>query len=150
MRQNVGRPRTARRGGVLVETALVLPILVLLTCGLIEYGHFLFIRHTLHGAARQGARVAAPPRATDAQVTSAVASVMNAAGIPSNRYTVRIEDTSGTQRSLSTLPTTVNDIRVRVQCNWGTVGARPMGLIGSSVTVDGVAVMRKERTRTSS
>src|ERR1700733_7095028 len=43
------RPR--RRGGAILEAALVLPALVLLTFGGIEFGDYFFVKHTLDAAA---------------------------------------------------------------------------------------------------
>ena len=48
----------ARDGAVVVEFALVLPILLLLVFGIIEFGHLFFIRQTMINAAREGARTA--------------------------------------------------------------------------------------------
>lgn len=46
-------------GQALVETAIVLPLLVLLIMGLFEYGRYMYLRNTLNNAARSGARTAA-------------------------------------------------------------------------------------------
>ena len=57
-----GRPHRskhqARRGAVVVEFALVLPVLFLLVFGIIEFGHIFFVRQGLINAARVGARTA--------------------------------------------------------------------------------------------
>jgi len=55
----------AQRGAALMEAAVVLPVLVLLLCGMIQYG-FLFAAHiTLRNAASFGARAAVLEGATD-------------------------------------------------------------------------------------
>ncbi len=51
--------RPARNGQTLAEFALVLPVLLLLIFGIIEFGRIVYIYNTLSDAARQGARVAA-------------------------------------------------------------------------------------------
>ena len=48
-----------RRGGAILEAALVLPILLALSFGMVEYGYYFFVKHTLQGAARDGARIPA-------------------------------------------------------------------------------------------
>ena len=83
--------RHDRRGGtVLVEAALVFPILILLTFGLLEYG-WLFLRmETITNAARRGVRVAVAPDATNADVLSAVNGMMTDAGLGGSGYTVNV------------------------------------------------------------
>ncbi|MBZ0258666.1 pilus assembly protein, partial [bacterium] len=44
------------RGSATVEFALVLPILMLLLFGIIEFGRVLSVQHLLNTAAREGAR----------------------------------------------------------------------------------------------
>jgi len=51
-------------GTTLVEAAIVLPLLLLLTLGAIEYGWLFLNVQWITNAARQGARVAAPAGAT--------------------------------------------------------------------------------------
>ncbi len=54
------RVRTSsRRGQALVETALVLPVFLLILFGLIDGGRFVFTDSVLSQAAREGARVGA-------------------------------------------------------------------------------------------
>jgi len=47
-----------RRGQAMVEFALVLPILLLLLCGIIDFGWLYYNQITLNNAAREGARYA--------------------------------------------------------------------------------------------
>lgn len=73
--------RPPRRGAVLVELALILPILLLLTFGVIEYG-WLFLKYNeTNDAARRGARLGVMPDATSGQVTSAVSNSLNSSGM---------------------------------------------------------------------
>lgn len=51
--------RRSERGAAAVEFALVLPLLVLLAFGIIEFGRLYYVQTTLSGAAREGARVMA-------------------------------------------------------------------------------------------
>jgi len=43
-------------GGVAVEFAIILPILVLLVFGIIDFGHAWYMRHLMSDASREGAR----------------------------------------------------------------------------------------------
>jgi len=51
-------PRAERRATVLVETAFVLPLVLLFLLGIYEYGRFIMMRQLLADATREGARFA--------------------------------------------------------------------------------------------
>ena len=72
--------------------AIVIPILLILTLGLIEYGWVFLKVSQLNQAARHGVRTAVRPDATAEQVTAAVDNMMTAAGIPSSKYTLTYTD----------------------------------------------------------
>ena len=132
------RKRFFPRGNAVIEAALVLPILLYLAFGTVEFGYFFYVKNNVQGAAREGVRAAIPPGATNTDVTSAISSQMTAAGLQSSGYTV------------TTTPATISGLApgttltVNVQCTWGTVGLRPLQLISASKVVKGQAVMRKE------
>lgn len=123
-----------KRGAVLIEAAFVLPVLILLIFGAIEFGYYLYTAHNLEGAAREGARAAIVANSKDPNGTAAVQAMMNAAGITG--YTV--QTTSTLQSDGSTL------IQVTVSIPWSSVGISPLGLISGSTLVKGNSVMRKE------
>lgn len=75
------RRATRRRAAVVVELALVLPLLLFLTLGLLEYGWAIIKIQQINSAAREGARIGARANATDAQVSAAVSAVMTQADI---------------------------------------------------------------------
>ena len=82
--------KASRRGVVLIEAALALPMLLLLTFGMIEYG-WLFLQHQqITHAARRGARVGITIDATTAQVQTAIATYMDSAGLGGSGYAVTI------------------------------------------------------------
>ena len=76
----------ARRGIALIELAIVLPLLLAITFGVMEYGWMFLKASQIANAARQGARVGARPDANTATVNAAIASAMTAAGIPAGAY----------------------------------------------------------------
>ena len=55
-----------QKGQALVETALILPILLLLIMGLFEFGRIMYIKNTLNNAARAGVRTAVVTQGYDA------------------------------------------------------------------------------------
>ena len=65
------RPRD-QRGAAAVEMAIVLPILILLVFGIIEWSIYFNRLQGLQAAAREGARVAALPQSTQANIQSAM------------------------------------------------------------------------------
>lgn len=135
--------RRFRRGSAVLDAALVFPVLLSLTFGCIEFGHYFYVKHTLQGAAREGARAAATGT-LNSDVTTAVGNSMGAAGI--SAYTVAIRDATDTSNITITATTPIagTAILVKVSCNWGTVGVRPMGLIGAAKSVVGTTTMRRE------
>jgi Flp pilus assembly protein TadG len=125
-------------GNAVLEAALVIPVLSSLAFGTIEFGHFFFVKHTVEGAAREGARAAIVSTAVNADVTTAVGNVMTAAGFASSKYTLTLSPTNISGMAAG------SNVTVTVQCTWGTVGIRPLGLMPTTKTVTGTAVMRRE------
>ena len=77
------RNRRQRRGTVLVEDAIALPILVFITFAMIEYGWIFVKVQQINNAARHAARIGAlyNINTTNVEVEGEVASLMSAAGI---------------------------------------------------------------------
>lgn len=68
-------------GGNLIEFALVLPLLLLVLLGIIEFG-FVFQRYeVVTNAAREGARIAVLPGYTEADVQARVADYLTTSGL---------------------------------------------------------------------
>ena len=137
--------RWRRVGGAVLEMVLILPVLLYLAFGTVEFGYFFYVKHSLEGAARDGARASIPSGAVYSDITSAVDTAMSAANLSSSGYAIQVKDGSTV---ITTLASAVagDTITVTVTCTWGTAGAgyRPWGLIGTAKQVIGVAVMRKE------
>jgi len=66
-----------------VEAAIMMPVLIFLTLGLLQYGWIYMKSEQIANAARHGARVGARIDATDPEVQLAVADLMTKAGIVS-------------------------------------------------------------------
>lgn len=66
----------SERGAAAVEFALVLPILVMLMFGIIQFGTAFNQKQGLHAAAREGARVGSIPTSTQQDITDMVTSAM--------------------------------------------------------------------------
>lgn len=59
------RKRDRSRGQALVETALILPLLILLLVGVFDAGRLVFAYHTVNNAAREGGRQATVDQTTE-------------------------------------------------------------------------------------
>ena len=71
-----------QRGAALLETAITLPIILLVSVGIFEFGRAYQTWQVLTNAAREGARIAVLPDYTDAQVTSTVQNYLNGGRLP--------------------------------------------------------------------
>lgn len=69
-----------RRAAAVVEFAVVLPLLLVLLLGIIEFSWVFMVRQTLINAAREGCRVAVLRTASDNQVLARVSDVMEPLG----------------------------------------------------------------------
>src|SRR5688500_12619308 len=113
------RHRSRRRSGnALLDLAFVLPILLMLTFGAVEYGYALYVKHALQGAAREGARAAIVAGATQAQVQAAIDGAMQVAGFPQTKYTRPMTITPANWTT-STAGTTIT---VEVKTTWSAAG----------------------------
>jgi len=72
-----------QRGAALLETAITLPLVLLVCVSIFEFGRAYQTWQVLTNAAREGARVAILSESTDAQVTSAVKAYMQGGQLPS-------------------------------------------------------------------
>ncbi len=127
----------------MLEAALVMPLLLSVSFGCVEYAHFFYIKHMLQGAAREGCRAAIVTSGTKTDVDNAITNSLTAASLQNSGYTTTIKK-NGTTVTTLTGAATGDTISVQVECNWGTVGVRPLGLISTSKQVVGVTVMRRE------
>jgi Flp pilus assembly protein TadG len=59
-------------GAAAVEFALVIPVLLLVLCGIFDFGNLYFQLDVVNSAARQGARLAAVNQATSSAINTAI------------------------------------------------------------------------------
>jgi len=79
----------SERGAAAVEFALVLPILVMLLFGIIQFGMAFNQKQGLHAAAREGARVGSIPTTTEREIAARVdAALVGVAGTANAQTTV--------------------------------------------------------------
>lgn len=93
-RQGNRKKSQKRRAAAAVEFAVVLPLLMAVMLGIMEYGRLFMVRQTMTHAAREGARIAML-QTTDApytEVTDRITEVMNPTGLTG--YTVNMTHAS--------------------------------------------------------
>jgi Flp pilus assembly protein TadG len=97
----------ARRedGAALVETAFVLPIMLLVSVGIFEFGRAYQTWQVITNAAREGARVAVLPEYTDDSVKARVRTYLKDGGLPA----AIVDDTARTNVDITatTIPVDV-------------------------------------------
>ena len=133
-----------RRGNVLLETALIVPILAMLTFGAIEYSYAFYLKNTLQGAAREAARAAITPSATSGDVQAAADHVVSGVMpelVDKGSYKVTIDPADPDVDSGEW-------IQVSVECTWADGGIDVLPGSDMSISPERVikatAVMRKE------
>lgn len=138
------RSRDAR-GAELVELALVLPVLLLVLGGIVDFGFLFKDFQVVANAAREGARVALLPTSEAADVQTRVDSYLSAGGLVPANATVTTDNVAVALDSVRS----VSAVRVRVQYPhpymvlgplMQMVGAAPLG----TTTLRGSATMRIE------
>src|SRR5436190_13636937 len=82
-RQRRVRRGSDERGAAVVEFAIVLPLLILLVFGIVEFSIAYNRQQGLHAAAREGARVAALPQTTSSEIDTRVRSALSGVLSPS-------------------------------------------------------------------
>lgn len=131
--------RIARQGTAAVEFALILPILLMLVFGIIEFGRAFMVAQVLTTAAREGARAAVLAGATGSAVSEKVNTVLMAAAISSQTVTTTV---SPADLSTARTGTTVT-VQVSVPYASITWLPAPSWIMGNS-TLRCACVMRHE------
>ena len=83
MRRWLHRTRQ-EKGAALVETAFVLPIMLLVCVGILEFGRAYQTWQVVTNASREGARVAILPEYTDASAIARVKTYLKNGGLPAS------------------------------------------------------------------
>lgn len=143
--QRVALWRARRRGNGVLEAALVLPVLLYLSMGMVEFGQYFYAKHTIQAAARDGARSAILPTATQSGAQTAISNTMSSANFSPSTYTYTFTDALyGTTITNVASVAKGSGIKVTVTANYGNVGVRPLGIISATKPVVGTTTMIKE------
>lgn len=100
------RGQDLRRGAVIVEAALVVPLFLVLVFGIIEFGRVYHVYQVLTNAAREGARFAVSP----CPFTANISGICSAGQLPSTaQVQTRVNDYLGTGNVTGATVTVVNN-----------------------------------------
>jgi Flp pilus assembly protein TadG len=128
--------RSSERGTALIEFALVLPLLLVLTVAVVDLSRAFFAKNVVEQAAREGVRLLAVSSTADsALVRQRVLEVANSSGVTVTGLVI-------------TEPDAAKQVRVEVQCDFEWIMPGVFNLLGAGVTnpttLSGKAVMRDE------
>jgi len=141
-----GRVRRRRRGNGVLEAALVLPVLLALSMGMVEFGQFFYMKHSLQAASRDGARTSILSSTTHANARLAITNALNSAGVTDpNKYTITFKNAADNSTITDVaLVAKGTGIKVTVSATAGNVSVRPLGVIPASKAIVGTTTMIKE------
>jgi len=129
--------RLDERGASAVEFALVLPVLMLILFGTIEFGMVMYSREVLTNASREGARagiVQQIPKPTTGEIQSVVTTYLSGTGINPANVTITVSGAG------SVFP---NNLTVSASYPYQFFAPGILGL-GSSITLTTQTVLRHE------
>lgn len=129
------RSRSGRRadeaGQAIVEFALLLPVLMVISMGIVDFGLMFARYNAVNNAAREGARVAATGSYSDADVQARVVAYLNDAGLTN---TLAVNQVERTTIALAAGGSSITIVRVTVGYPYEYVFFGPMiRLIGGSL-----------------
>jgi Flp pilus assembly protein TadG len=138
------RLRKNERGAALIEAAVTIPLILLISVAIFEFGRAYQTWQVLTNAAREGARVAVISGTTDADVRSAVNNYMSvgALGTVADSYI-------DVNRTAPLGSNTGSQITVRYPFSFMVLGpvvrlVNPSSSAGAPLTMSAVSVMRNE------
>jgi Flp pilus assembly protein TadG len=131
-----------QRGAALLETAITLPLILLISVAIFEFCRAYQVQQVLTNAAREGARIAVLPDYTDAQVTSVVRSYMTGGGLTPINPTIT--------RNIAVGPATASRVTINYPFNFMVLNpvarlVRPAStLVSGALMMQASALMRNE------
>ncbi len=134
-RHRIANPNR-NRGAAVVEFAVVAPLLVMLTFGMIEVSRVVMVKQLLINASREGARLAVLPTANEQQVMAQVQSELASGYINSATITL-------TPQSLSSAPAGT-PVTVEIQVSATAVSWLPKPMFVLNQTIRASTTMRRE------
>ena len=137
-----------QRGQALIETALTLPIVLVISVSIFEFGRALQVWQLLTNAAREGARVAVLPGADVDGVKDRVFQYMEAGGLE-HRDKKQISVNSDVEIMMSGTPVSASQITIAYPYSFMVLNPvmqliTPGSDVGLPITMTASALMRNE------
>ncbi len=130
------RTHPNRMGAAMIEFALVAPLMILFTLGIIEMGRMTMVKQVLTNISREGARMASLPEATSTDVQSTVQQLLVGSNI--NGATITLNPSS-----ISTAPSgSLVTVSITVEAESISWLKTPLFMTGKSVSAS--TAMRRE------
>jgi len=134
--------RKNERGAALLETAITIPIILLITVGIFEFGRAYQTWQVLTNAAREGARIAILVDKTDAEVQTVVKNYITSGGLPATP-TVNVD------RNVAMGTNTASRVTVDYPFQFIVLNpvvrmVTPSSTTGAPLTMQSTALMRNE------
>ncbi len=135
--------RSRYTGAVIVEMAVILPVLLVIIMGIIEFGRAMMVANLLTTAAREGAREAALPDRNNTEIIAVVVNRLTSSSIPISSNDVTVEVNSVVTNASNAI--SGDTLTVTVTTTYGAVTWLPTSIfISPTNRLQGKAVMRRE------
>ena len=132
-------PKTSRRASATVEMAMLLPLIMLLSTGLLEYGWMFLKVQQINGVARNGARLAALPEATTGDVVASIEQDLLDAGFADSSYTLTFAPAD------VTIPDSGDPVTVTIRVRYDSITLTGLRLLPMPAEISAAVTMAKER-----
>lgn len=145
---SIVRRLCGQRGQALIETALTLPIVLVLSISIFEFGRALQVWQLLTNAAREGARVSVLPGTTIDETQSRVLAYMAAGGLE-NRALDQIAVNANAAIDMGTGPVSASQVTVSYPYSFMVLNPIMQlvvrgSTVGAPITMTASALMRNE------
>jgi Flp pilus assembly protein TadG len=146
MKHSFARRLGGERGTALLETAITLPLILLISVGIFEFGRAFQTWEVLTNAAREGARVAVLPNSTPAGDEAVAVAYLNAGELNGGSATVLV-----TATTIPVGATTASATQVTINYPFQFMVLQPVAslivsgtTLGTPITMSASAEMRNE------
>jgi Flp pilus assembly protein TadG len=131
--------KRSRRGTAVVETAVVLPVYLLLLLGIAEFGHAQLIINLLNSACRNAARVGSTEGTNSEDVRDKVKQTVGTA-VPTTKITIYVKDASVFDGD-GTTPATDSALEALPNCDVADLDPRQMFMVRAKVAYNDVSLV---------
>jgi Flp pilus assembly protein TadG len=128
-----------RRGTATVETAVVLPVYIVLLFGIAEFGHAQLVINVLNSACRNAARIGSTEGTETADVVARVQQTVGTT-VPVNKISIYVKDASVFDSS-GTTPTTDAQLEALSNVEVADLEPRQMFMVRAKVAYNDIALV---------